>query len=480
MRLKDSIILGVILFFGLILRLYNVQAPLADLHSWRQADTAAVARNFVNIDFNLLKPQYDDFSSIQSGIENPQGLRFVEFPLYNAMFAIIYKFFPVVPIEVYGRFVTIFFSLIIISIIYYLLLKERDRFTAIIGSGIYAFFPFFVFFSRVVLPETTALAFSFLAILFLYMNIGIKNKKRAYWFELLSAIFLSLGILIKPTVIFIYIPILYLLFKTWGIQLLKRPLFYLYLIITIVPFILWRLYISQFPEGIPPSDWLINKVNTSQGRLNIFFRPAFFRWIFYERINNAIMGGYMSFFLILGLFYRHKNNFLYSILISSLLFIFIFQGGNIQHEYYQTLIFPSLAIFTALGAAYTRKYYKQLIPPFFSIGFSIFIFAFSFLISYNIVKNYYNYPKDLVSMAKIVKDLTRKEDRIITDTIGDTTLLYLSDRKGSPAPYNDLGDLKIKGYSYFVTLNKELAQQMLKEARFNLIFENDKFSIFRL
>ena len=83
-------------------------------------------------------------------------------------------------------------------------------------------------------------------------------------------------------------------------------------------------------------------------------------------------------------------------------------------------------------------------------------------------------------MSKIIKDLTRKEDKIVTDTIGDTTLLYLSERRGSPAVYADLGVLKNKGYSYFVTLNKELTQQILKETNFSLIFENDKFSIFRL
>ena len=480
MKLKDFAILGIILFIGLILRLYNIQAPLADLHSWRQVDTAAVSRNFINIDFNLLKPKYDDLSSIQSGIENPEGLRFVEFPLYNAAVALLYKIIPSVPIEVYGRLVTIFFSLILISIIYYLLLKEHDRLTAIVGAGIYSIFPFFVFFSRVVLPETTALSLSFIAILLLYINKDSKNKKRTYWFELFSALCFSAGILIKPTVLFLFIPILYLLFKKWGLSLFKKPSFYLYLFILIIPFISWRSYISQYPEAVPASSWLISQVNTSEGLLNIFFRPAFFRWIFFERINNAILGAFMSFFLLLGLFYRQKNFFLYSILLSSLLYLFVFQGGNIQHEYYQTLVLPSLAMFIAIGTSYIRKYNKNLIPPFFSIIFSILIFSFSFLISLYIVKNYYNYSKDLVSMSKIIKDLTRKEDKIVTDTIGDTTLLYLSERRGSPAVYADLGVLKNKGYSYFVTLNKELTQQILKETNFSLIFENDKFSIFRL
>ena len=44
---KDWLILFLILFLALILRLYKIDIPLADFHSWRQADTAAVARNFL-------------------------------------------------------------------------------------------------------------------------------------------------------------------------------------------------------------------------------------------------------------------------------------------------------------------------------------------------------------------------------------------------------------------------------------------------
>ena len=145
-RKIDVVILGCILAVALIFRLYKITAPLSDSYSWRQADTAAVARNFVRNGFTLFEPHYDDLSSIQSGAEKPTGLRFVEFPLYNAMFAGLYSLLPLVSIEVYGRLVTIFFSLLIIAIIYYLLLKEHSRLSACMGAMIYSIFPAFVFF----------------------------------------------------------------------------------------------------------------------------------------------------------------------------------------------------------------------------------------------------------------------------------------------------------------------------------------------
>ena len=140
----DVIFLTVILILALALRLYKIDTPLADWHSWRQVDTAAVARNFAQNDFNLLYPRYDDLSNVQSGFYNPEGYRFVEFPLYNAIFGALYKYMPITPIEVYGRLTTVFFSLIIIAILYYLALHEHSRVAAVGAAIIYATMPFFV------------------------------------------------------------------------------------------------------------------------------------------------------------------------------------------------------------------------------------------------------------------------------------------------------------------------------------------------
>ncbi|MFH1280289.1 MAG: dolichyl-phosphate-mannose--protein mannosyltransferase, partial [Candidatus Beckwithbacteria bacterium] len=59
MKLKNLKVLLPILIFLItfVPRLYRLNNPVADWHSWRQADTAAVARNFVKSDFNLLFPQ---------------------------------------------------------------------------------------------------------------------------------------------------------------------------------------------------------------------------------------------------------------------------------------------------------------------------------------------------------------------------------------------------------------------------------------
>ncbi len=475
---KDFFTLLFILFIALTLRLYKIDIPLADFHSWRQADTAAVARNFIKDGFDLLHPRYDDLSSIQSGIENPNGYRMVEFPFYNAFFAYIYKVFPITTLEITGRLVTIFFSLITIAIIYYLALKESQRITAFFAGLSYAILPFFVFFTRVILPDPVALALASIAIYFIYLFTNTKNKYFEALFFILSLVSFSLALLTKPTTIFYGLAIAYLFYRKYSFSFLKKISFYLYILISIIPFLLWRKYITNYPEGIPVSDWLITMVNTYQGRQVIFFRPAFFRWIFFERINNLILGGYLVFLFMLGIIAKPRKYLLHALLASALIYLLVFQGGNVQHEYYQIMILPAISLFIGLGVNFVVNNLKNLIHPALTYLVIFIVFGFSFLFSYYKVRDYYAYPTDLIQIARITQTLTKESDKIVTDRTGDTTLLYLMDRRGAPAVYLDPDKLKALGYKYLLTQNMEYLEN-LKES-YEVVFENNSFGLLKL
>jgi 4-amino-4-deoxy-L-arabinose transferase-like glycosyltransferase len=464
------------LTIGLLLRLYKLNIPLADLHSWRQADTASVARNFVKNGFDLLHPKYDDLSNVQSGIDNPQGFRMVEFPIYNALIAASYKAFPTMPLERWGRLISIVFSLVTILVIYLILLKEKGRISAFFAGLIYAVFPFFVYFSRIVLPEPMALGFVALSVFFLYQG-DTKHVARYTLYVILSLIFFSLSLLIKPTTIFFALPLIYIMVRNHRLRILKNPLFYIYFLLAILPIFIWRNYIRLFPEGIPVNEWLITSVNTGGSLQRIYFRPSFFRWIFFERINNLILGGYLSVFMLLGIMIKQKGFFLHSFLLASLAYLFVFQGGNVQHEYYQILILPSLAIFTALGIDFL---FQKKNTSLFSYAFLALplLLIFSWYFSYVKVKDYYQYSQELIQEAKVLNDLTKPGDKIVTDRIGDTTLLYLADRKGAPSIFKEPYELSKLGYKYLITSNKDQIGRMLSE--YKIVFENEKFTLFAL
>ncbi|EKE14915.1 MAG: dolichyl-phosphate-mannose-protein mannosyltransferase [uncultured bacterium] len=479
MRKLDALILSVILVIALLFRLYKINIPLADLHSWRQADTAAVARNYVKNGIDLFHPIYDDFSNVQSGIDNPNGYRMVEFPIYNAIIAFFYKSFPIFTLEIWGRLTTVIFSLIVISVIYYLLLNESNRLSAIFGSLTYAIFPFFVFFSRVILPETTTLAFTLLAILSLYINSKLKERSiKSICLYFLSAILFAVSLLIKPTIIFYFFPIIVIFFRKNKLNLLKKLDFYLYFIIALVPLVFWRSYIKNFPEGIPYSDWLFTSANTAQGLKSILFRPSFFRWIFFERINNLILGGYLTLFFVLGTIAKQKKYLLISFLVSALAYILVFQGGNLQHEYYQTLILPVFSMMIGLGVSFVFGHKKEFISSFFVSILVFVIFISSFYFSYFKVIDYYVVSQELVQEANIINSLTSPEDKIVTDRTGDTTLLYLANRRGAPSIFRDPIELKKLGYKYLITSNE--GEINIMKPDFQIVFENEKFTLFKL
>jgi hypothetical protein len=86
----EYFILSFILIIGLAARLYKINNPVADWHSWRQADTASVSRNFISRGIDVFSPRYHDISTVQTGIFNPEGYRLVE-PDFNIFHTILAK-----------------------------------------------------------------------------------------------------------------------------------------------------------------------------------------------------------------------------------------------------------------------------------------------------------------------------------------------------------------------------------------------------
>lgn len=234
----------------------------------------------------------------------------------------------------------------------------------------------------------------------------------------------------------------------------------------------------QFPVGIPASEWLITSVNTFEGMKVIFFRPAFFRWVFFERITQQILGGFLVFFLILGLVKKQKSLLLPIIGLSALIYLLVFQGGNVQHEYYQFIILPALAIFIGSGIGFLFK--NGAIFPYRLFNFIItglLIFA-SIAFSFYQVRGNYHLNEHVLTTAKIIKTITPTDALIVTDKVGDTTLLYLSDRKGFPATTHPLEELQAMGMDYFVTDKKEVAAD--NRNQYELVFESDDIYLFKL
>ena len=158
---KEILVLFIILMLGFLVRLYKFNAPIADWQAWRQADTSAVSRNFIKFGFDLLHPRFDDLSNVPSGIyDNPNGYRFVEFPIYNIAQAGLFKLFGILTIEEWGRLVTIFSSLLSSVFLYLIIKKHLNGISGLFAAFFFTFIPFNIYFGRTILPDqTTVTAF---------------------------------------------------------------------------------------------------------------------------------------------------------------------------------------------------------------------------------------------------------------------------------------------------------------------------------
>lgn len=490
MKKKEYIILIVLVLCACGVRLYaNITAPLVDYHSSHQASTMSVARNFVKDGLNLLYPQHNDRYNYQYGVENPDRYYLYEFPLYSAVVASISSFFPGIAIEIIGRAVSVISSLVVISIVYYLLLKKYGVIAALFAGSIFSFFPFFVFFSRVALSDmfVSALYMGGLLCFTFFQEYHIPTKKHVsrisgivgqVWYSL-SLICYTIAVLIKPGLIFFILPFLYMFFQKYGVRMVKKYQVYLFFIISIIPITLWVRHVSQYPEGIPFSYFIDKNTELSLYMRYLLSADIFLYTVLYVHVLTYILGGFLIIFIFMCFFIRTKYALVNWFLVSCLLYLFVFQMKHAEYEFYHVLVLPAFAMSIGIGMIHLFRIKEKNI---FIMSFllTLFIIAFSFYISYRQAQYFFDTSDEKLQIAKVIKTLTKENDQIITDTDGNTTLLYVSNRTGASTLYNTPEQLNKKGYAYVVTQKQETREEYKNTYQLNPVFENDKFSLFRL
>lgn len=491
-RYKTIIFLA-LLVLGFFVRLYRFDSPIADWHSWRQADTSAVSRNFVNEGFDLLHPRFDDLSNVPSGLDNPNGYRFVEFPIYNLLQAGTFKLIGIISLEQWGRLVSIFASLTSCVFLYLLIKKRFGDLTGFLTSFFFLFIPFNIYFSRTILPDSSMVAAILGATYFFQKwlsddRIFPTNSIRAgsrmentigtiFNFQFSMALILTASaLLLKPYALFFTLPIIYLAFEKFGFKFLKKWQLWVFLIASIAPLVFWRNWITQFPEGIPSSNWLFN----GNG---IRFRPSFFYWIFYQRLTKLILGYFGVLVLIPVILKRYKRNELYFILsfvFSSLIYVSVLATGNVQHDYYQILIIPTISIVLGIGSKEILNRLEK-IKKYLGIGTVILLVFLSFYFSWEQVKDYFNINNRSIIEAGIAVDkFTPKNAKIIANYNGDTSFLYQTKRKGWASFEKPLPEMTQSLGADFLVLANPTAVDLNLSKTYKIVRQTKEYVIFNL
>ena len=477
--MNKTLVTRLIVFFTLVigvgLRTYKIQGPIADWHSWRQADTAAVARNFIKFGFDPLRPRYDDLSNIQSGKDNPMGWRMVEFPIYQSLALAGYKVFSRLSIEIWLRVISIAASVGIALALYLLGKRYADWLTGWLACFFYSILPYSVYYGRTTLPDTLMVFFALVCLLF--CSRSFESESRIKLRPLIAgSVFGALSILTKPFGIFLLLPVLYFSLRRFRFEFKWFLLVGLQWAIIFLPLLVWRRWIAQFPEGIPVYGWLLNANN-------IRFKGAWFYWLFAERVGRLILGYWGLIPLGLGILATNRKKeglFFVLLLTGSLLYFIIVAAGNVQHDYYQILILPAVALSLAKGTSFllTTNVFNWFLRYVVAVVSMLFMVAFSF---YTIRTYYWINRPEIVEAGHEADRLIPKDAKVIAPYSGDTAFLYQTNRQGWPLGFDI--DKKISmGATHYVTVaptDSDFETRDLAK-KYHVLVRNDKFAIIEL
>ncbi len=466
-------IIPFILFFLLTIaigtRLYSFTGTIADWHSWRQTDTAAVARNFVKFGFDPLRPRFNDLSNIPSGKDNPMGWRMVEFPLYQSVGYGVGRIFPGVPLELILRLVTIAVSVGTLILLYLLMLPTTGVLTALAGVGVYAILPYSVYYGRSILPDPFMV---FWAVLSVYLVM----KATGWKLLILAAVAAALALLIKPTAIFLLLPVPYLFYRRFGVSWHLIIGLFVYSLISLFPIWWWRSWILQYPEGIAVYAWLFNEGG-------IRFKGAWFYWLFAKRLGEIILGYWGLVPLGLGILVTpsKREGWLFRWwLVGGLAYMVVIARGNVQHDYYQILLLPGISVYVGKGFAFllSNKIFSKALCSLLSALCLLFMLAFSW---YTIRSYYWINRPEIVEAGQAADKLLPKDAKVIAPYGGDTTFLYQTKRQGWPIGF-EIDKKQAMGATHYVTVSPSDNDFETKDLanRYTVLIRNEKFAIIDL
>jgi hypothetical protein len=475
------------------LSLASLTNPVADWHSWRQADTISVTREMLKGESTWLIPEYHDLSNIPSGEDNLEGYRMVEFPVYNLLSAWVT---PVVGnnVVIASRLVSIIGSLVTIVALYFLVFRlSKDKVAAVASSAFFALLPYSIFYSRTALPETLSVTFSVLSILgfSFWISTAKQTKSALAWFAL-SLVSCTLALLVKPTIIFIAPVFVALAFAKFGLRAFTQPLLWLYPL-TVIPLIIWRGlslggtetdpllhipgWIEQFPSGIPANKWLLN----GNG---IRLKPAWWRWLFADRIARLILGYWGVVVVALGAIttaakkHRQFDVLTFSWVAGMLLYLVVFATGNVQHDYYQIQLIPMLSILAGRGYSWLLTKTKQT-NIWLKYGLAAGATGLMMLLGWYQVSGYFNINNPaIVEAGQAVDQKTPQDAVIIAPYQGDTAFLFQTNRRGWPIGF-DIQDKIEKGATHYVTTAYDDEAREL-EAQYATIEKTDLYLLLDL
>ena len=478
-----SWLLGIVVL-GLVVRLFEVGEPLIDKQAWRQADTAAIARNYFEEGYELLWPRVDWRGATSGYVE-------MNFPLYPFLVSVLYGLWGEAN-DSLGRLLSSLFS-VATSLVIFSFARRLfdDDFTALCAAFFFLFFPLNIYFGRVFMPEPLMLLLSVTALWLFHCWAASGRLVHAFG----AALSAALCFLIKVPTLYLGFPLLAMALQRWGWRFILRPSLWLYAIAILVPAVLWYTHAADlFTEtGLTFGIW--NRYGYDKWDRGVLFTVDFYRqvgWRFFDSIYTPIG----SIAVLLGLYACAKERrdwVLWGWLCGLVLYVLIVPEGNRKLHYYQLPFVPIGALFAAQGVAWINgkwsvisgnKFSLQRVLPISFCTFGLFAYSAGALAPYyDQPNNIHAYYESCHRAGQLIDSKLPSDALLVVGDLDENsgapfraqspTLLYYSHRKGwqiTPEEFTSahLDRLAAQGADFFLVAvafamqNSSFWQDLLK------------------
>ncbi len=421
-------VLAALCVIALLPRLWNVTAPPLGVHSWRQADTAAMARNYSEEGTPFHMPKID------WGRPGP-GYVETEFPLYPYVASLGYRAIGSAD-EVVPRLLAIAGSLVGLIFLYRLVAEEIDERTAAWAGLFFALLPMSVYYGRAIMPEAWMLGAGIAGVTFF-----ARWSRGGHEMHLLAAFgFVTLACLLKLPMLHIGLPLAYLAWRRLGWRMFTSATMWLFGIATLACVALWYVHAAWVREVHHLSFGISG--STKWGDPGAMFTGEFARITLWESVVKKHLALFGLPLLFAGVvFPQRKGVWLFDIWATSLLvFMLITARGHILHEYYQMPFYPVLCVYLARPLALGLDAWRW--PDTKPMRLTRFAVLAVLLLGMALVggrtyKKYMDWASPegspQIRLAEIVQGASEPGQFIIVangDGSWDPTMLYLAHRKG--------------------------------------------------
>jgi len=443
-----------------VLRLFHITDPPIEVaHNWRQTTSMMVARNFHQLDANVLYPTIDETG------EN-RGVVGMEFPAIP--YAIHCVSIPFGYDHWYGRLIVL--MLVTLGSWYFFLLTRLfvSEKTAAWATVLYTASSL-IHLGRKVMPDPAALSLVMAALYygFTYLKEGNGLRLAAYF------LFALLGTLIKIP-FGLYLALLAIPFFSVNTPMSRKILFAT--ASAIVLFVVWWWYFNwnmHLAEEF--GQWYNSGKPLSEGAVELTEHMGAVFERFYFSVYHSFVWGILSLVGLVYLLYKRSRIVLVSCaLLLPLIMLYMMKSGSLfsHHGYYALILVPWMAF---AGALFLEKMPASWATLILVIGL-----AESMA---NQQHDFFIKPEafNKLQLESIANRVSQSTDLVGLVSNANPNEFYFLNRKGwlvEPANCNDayLHSLMQRGCRYLVVPAQRRPVQLL----FPVIFENDLYTVFEL